>query len=114
MVLLSAQGMDVAAIARAAFTSEDRVRDVIRNFNADGLSRDVWPLSAKRRGRRSAHFDGGKTNRCRQRGARTGCHVPQARSGHKRHRSIHKAAGALVRQSANIPRAARRNISSPH
>ncbi len=38
MVLLSAQGMDVAGIARVAFTSEDRVRDVIRNFNADGFS----------------------------------------------------------------------------
>jgi len=38
MVLLSAQGMDVAAIARVAFTSEDRVRDVIRNFSADGFS----------------------------------------------------------------------------
>jgi hypothetical protein len=35
MVLLSAQGMDVPAIAKVAFTSEDRVRDVIRNFNAD-------------------------------------------------------------------------------
>jgi transposase len=38
MVLLSAQGMDVAAIARVAFTSEDRVRDVIRNFTGDGFS----------------------------------------------------------------------------
>jgi transposase len=37
MVLLSAQGMDVAAIATVAFTSEDRVRDVIRNFNTDGF-----------------------------------------------------------------------------
>src|SRR5207248_9640491 len=37
MVLLSAQRMDVAAIAKVAFTSEDRVRDVIRNFNADGF-----------------------------------------------------------------------------
>ena len=37
MVLLSAQGMDVPAIAKAAFTSKDRVRDVIRNFNADGF-----------------------------------------------------------------------------
>jgi Winged helix-turn helix len=37
MVLLSAQGMDVAAIAKVAFTSEDRVRDVIRDFNADGF-----------------------------------------------------------------------------
>jgi transposase len=38
MVLLSAQGMDVAGIARVAFTSEDRVRDVIHNFNDDGFS----------------------------------------------------------------------------
>ena len=37
MVLLSAQGMGVGAIAKVAFTSEDRVRDVIRNFNADGF-----------------------------------------------------------------------------
>jgi transposase len=38
MVLLSAQGMNAAAIAKVAFTSEDRVRDVIRSFNADGFS----------------------------------------------------------------------------
>jgi transposase len=38
MVLLSAQGMDAPAIAKVAFTSEDRVRDVIRNFTADGFS----------------------------------------------------------------------------
>ena len=38
MVLLSAQHMDVQAIAKVAFASEDRVRDVIRNFNADGFS----------------------------------------------------------------------------
>jgi transposase len=37
MVLLSAQGMDATAIAKVAFTSEDRVRDVIRNFNAGGF-----------------------------------------------------------------------------
>jgi transposase len=37
MVLLSAQGMGATAIAKLAFTSEDRVRDVIRNFNADGF-----------------------------------------------------------------------------
>ena len=37
MVLLSAQNMDVAGIARVAFTSEDHVRDVIHNFNADGF-----------------------------------------------------------------------------
>ena len=37
MVLLSARGMDVAAIAQVAFTSPDRVRDVLHNFNSDGL-----------------------------------------------------------------------------
>jgi transposase len=37
MVLLWAQGMDVPAIAGVAFTSEDRVRDVIHNFNTDGF-----------------------------------------------------------------------------
>jgi hypothetical protein len=29
--------MDVAGIARVAFTSEERLRDVINNFNADGF-----------------------------------------------------------------------------
>jgi hypothetical protein len=29
--------MDAAGIAKVALTSEDRVRDVIRNFNADGF-----------------------------------------------------------------------------
>ena len=37
MVLLSAQGMDAAAIAKVVFTTEDRVRDVIRDVNADGF-----------------------------------------------------------------------------
>ncbi len=37
MVLLSAQGMDVAAIAKVTFSSVDRVRDVLHNFNADGF-----------------------------------------------------------------------------
>lgn len=37
MVLLSAQAMDVAQIAAVTFTSSDRVRDVIHNFNADGF-----------------------------------------------------------------------------
>ncbi len=37
MVLLSAQGMDVPAIAKVTFTSGDRVRDVLHNFNADGF-----------------------------------------------------------------------------
>lgn len=37
MVLLSAQGMAVAKIAEVTFTSADRVRDVIHNFNTDGF-----------------------------------------------------------------------------
>jgi transposase len=37
VVLWSAQGMDVPQIAKIAFTSEDRVREVIHNFNADGF-----------------------------------------------------------------------------
>jgi transposase len=37
MVLLSAQGMDVPMIATVTFTSPDRVRDVVHNFNADGF-----------------------------------------------------------------------------
>ena len=37
VVLWSAQAMDVPAIAKIAFTSEDRVREVIHNFNADGF-----------------------------------------------------------------------------
>ena len=37
MVLLSAQGMDVAQIAKVAFTLPDRVREVLHNFNDDGF-----------------------------------------------------------------------------
>jgi transposase len=37
MVLLSVQGMDVPMIAKVTFTSPDRVRDVIHNFNADAF-----------------------------------------------------------------------------
>jgi transposase len=52
MVLLSAQGMGVAAIARVAFTSQDRVRNVIRNFNAHGFD-SLYP---KYKGRRPPKF----------------------------------------------------------
>ncbi|MEU4127162.1 IS630 family transposase [Streptomyces virginiae] len=41
-VLLTAQGMPVAKIAEVTFTSDDRVRDVIHNFNADG-SDSLYP-----------------------------------------------------------------------
>ncbi|WP_016884904.1 helix-turn-helix domain-containing protein [Rhodococcus sp. DK17] len=37
MILLSAQGMPVAKMAEVSFTSADRVRDVIHNFNTDGF-----------------------------------------------------------------------------
>ena len=37
IVLWSAQRMDVPTIAKIAFTSEDRVRAVIHNFNDDGF-----------------------------------------------------------------------------
>nr|WP_249354396.1 helix-turn-helix domain-containing protein [Rhodococcus sp. USK13] len=38
MILLSAQGMPVSRIAEVTFTSADRVRDVIHNFNTDGFA----------------------------------------------------------------------------
>ena len=38
MLLLSAQGMDAAKTAEVSFTSADRVRDVLHNFNADGFA----------------------------------------------------------------------------
>ena len=37
VMLLFAQSMGVAGIAKVAFTSEGHVRDVIGNFNADGF-----------------------------------------------------------------------------
>ena len=37
MVLLSAQGMPVPRIAQGTFTSPDRVRDVLHNFNTGGF-----------------------------------------------------------------------------
>jgi len=53
MVLLSAQGMDTAQIAKVTFTSSDRVRDVIHNFNADGFD----SLRPKYAGGRPPKFD---------------------------------------------------------
>jgi len=52
IILWSAQAMDVPAIARIAFTSEDRVREVIHNFNADGFD----SLTPKYAGGRPAKF----------------------------------------------------------
>jgi transposase len=45
MVLLSVQGMDVAGIAKVTFTSPDRVREVINNFNEDGFD-SLYPKYA--------------------------------------------------------------------
>ncbi|MBA3489176.1 MAG: IS630 family transposase [Longispora sp.] len=45
MVLLSAQGMPAVKIAEVTFTSDDRVRDVIANFNADGFN-SLYPKYA--------------------------------------------------------------------
>lgn len=42
MVLLSAQGVPVPRIAEVAFTSDDRVRDVLHNFKADGFASLSW------------------------------------------------------------------------
>ena len=53
MVLLSAQGMDVPMIAKVTFTSPDRVRDVIHNFNTDGFD----SLTPKYAGGRPPKFD---------------------------------------------------------
>lgn len=51
MVLLSAQRIPVAKIAQVTFTSEDRVRDVIHNFNADGFT-SLYPKYAGGRPRK--------------------------------------------------------------
>ena len=45
MVLLSAQRMPVGKIAEVTFTSPDRVRDVLHNFNADGFD-SLYPRYA--------------------------------------------------------------------
>jgi transposase len=52
IVLWSAQRMSVPAIAEIAFTSEDRVREVIHNFNSDGFD----SLAPKYAGGRPAKF----------------------------------------------------------
>jgi transposase len=45
MILLSAQGMPAGKIAEVSFTSADRVRDVIHNFNTDGFD-SLYPKYA--------------------------------------------------------------------
>lgn len=53
MVLLSAQGMPVAKIAEVTFSTDDRVRDVLHNFTADGFD-SLYPRYA---GGRPPKFD---------------------------------------------------------
>ena len=53
MVLLSAQRMPVAKIAEVTFTSADRVRDVLHNFNIDGFD----SLQPRYAGGRPPKFD---------------------------------------------------------
>jgi transposase len=62
MVLLSAQGMDVPQIAAVTFSSSDRVRDVIHNFNADGFD----SLRPKYAGGRPVKFDAEQREQIKQ------------------------------------------------
>ena len=70
IVLWSAQRMPVQQIAEIAFTSEDRVREVIHNFNADGF--DSLAPTSTRVGARVR-------TRCRNasRSRRSPCHDPK-------------------------------------
>lgn len=62
MVLLSAQAMDAPHIARVTFTSEDRVRAVIHNFNSDGFD----ALYPRYRGGRPPTFTPDERQRVKQ------------------------------------------------
>ena len=62
MVLLSAQGMDTAQIAEVTFTSPDRVRDVLHNFNTDGFD----SLRPKYAGGRPPKFDPAQREQVKQ------------------------------------------------
>jgi transposase len=62
MVLLSAQGMEVSMIAEVTFTSADRVRDVLHNFNADGFD----SLRPRYAGGRPPKFDTAQRDQIRQ------------------------------------------------
>lgn len=62
MILLSAQGMDTAQIAEVTFTSPDRVRDVVHNFNTDGFD----SLRPKYAGGRPPKFDAEQRGQVKQ------------------------------------------------
>lgn len=65
MVLLSVQGMDVAAIAKVTFTSADRVREVINNFNDDGFDSLYPKYAADRRSSRCPSARRSRRSPCR-------------------------------------------------
>jgi Winged helix-turn helix len=77
MVLLSAQAMDVPQIAKVTFTSEDRVRDVIHNFNADGFE-SLYPRYKGGRRRSSPRSSGMRLSGSRCLGRRTKGSRPRA------------------------------------
>jgi transposase len=62
IVLWSAQQMDVPQIAALGFTSEDRAREVIHNFNADGFD-SLYPKYA---GGRPPKFDADQRREIKQ------------------------------------------------
>jgi hypothetical protein len=62
IVLWSAQQMDVAQIAALGFTSEDRAREVIHNFDADGFD-SLYPKYA---GGRPPKFEGVSDGLCKR------------------------------------------------
>ena len=62
IVLWSAQQMDVPQIAALGFTSEDRAREVIHNFNADGFD-SLYPKCA---GSRPPKFTDGQRREVKQ------------------------------------------------
>jgi hypothetical protein len=115
MVLLSAQGMPVAKIAEVTFTSTDRVRDVIHNFNADGLE----ALYPKYKGGRpttftlpegrvvSTHKDLEDLPRPRLRGQEGPCRAPvcdRRRRGHtRRGRARRRSAWTSSGRSTSSP-----------
>jgi hypothetical protein len=61
MVLLSAQGMDVAGIAKVTFTTPDRVRDVLHNSTPTGSTRCSPSTAAA--GHRSSRCRSGRRSR---------------------------------------------------
>lgn len=81
IVLLSAQGMDASQIARVTFTSADRVRDVIHNFNYDGFD-SLRPKYADGRPPSSTPTSGPRSSRTRWPGRPTTLGEPRLHRQH--------------------------------